>query len=93
MSHALHRDKTLQGRDKNGVVELRNKDASGLPDGTLVAVTPVSEGAADAAAASRVSNEQKEALLRLIGVWKTNQPPSDEEVKEIVEQERIKKYG
>lgn len=40
-----------------------------------------------------VSNERQEALRQLIGIWKTGQPPSDEEVGRVLEQERMKKYG
>jgi hypothetical protein len=40
-----------------------------------------------------VSREQQEALHELIGIWKTGQPPSDEEIERILEQERIRKYG
>ena len=40
-----------------------------------------------------VSKERQEALLKLIGIWKTPQPPSDEEVDRILHQERMRKYG
>jgi hypothetical protein len=40
-----------------------------------------------------VSKERQEALLGLIGICKTNHPPSDEEVERIIEEERMKKYG
>jgi hypothetical protein len=40
-----------------------------------------------------VSKEQQEALRQLIGIWKTEQPPSDEQVERILEQERMIKYG
>jgi hypothetical protein len=40
-----------------------------------------------------VSNERQQALRQLIGIWKTEQPPDDEEVEQILEQERMKKYG
>jgi hypothetical protein len=40
-----------------------------------------------------VSQERKEALSNLIGIWKTVNPPSDEEVEQIVEEERMEKYG
>jgi len=88
---------TLQGRVKNGVVVLTN--GSPLPDGTLVNVMPVDEVAGPSAvalgqeAAYPVSKEQKQALLGLIGIWKTDHPPSDEEVERIIEEARMKKYG
>jgi len=41
-------------------------------------------------AARLVSPERREALLRLIGIWKTDQPPSDEEVERMVERQRMK---
>ena len=40
-----------------------------------------------------VSREQREALQALIGIWKTKQPPNDEQVTRILEEERMKKYG
>jgi hypothetical protein len=40
-----------------------------------------------------VTQERREALQQLIGIWKTEQPPNDEEVERILEQERMKKYG
>ncbi len=40
-----------------------------------------------------VSKERQQALLQLIGIWKTRQPPNDEQVERILEQERMKKYG
>jgi hypothetical protein len=44
-------------------------------------------------AAVTVSQERRAALQQLIGTWKTEQPPNDEEVERILEQERMKKYG
>jgi hypothetical protein len=88
---------TFQGRVKNGVVVLTN--GSLLPDGTLVNVMPVDELAGPSAVAPGreaphpVSKEQKEALLGLIGIWRTGHPPSDEEVERIIEEARMKKYG
>jgi hypothetical protein len=88
---------TLRGRVEKGVVILTS--GGPLPEGTLVEVIPV-EGAAGPAIPARgqlppypVSKEQKEALLGLIGMWKVEQPPSDEEVERIVEDYRMKKYG
>jgi hypothetical protein len=40
-----------------------------------------------------VSKERQEALLGLIGMWKVEHPPNDEEVERIIEEERMKKYG
>jgi hypothetical protein len=88
---------TLHGRVKNGVVILT--DGPPPPDGTLVRVTPVDEitgaGAAPAGTepAASVSREQRDALLGLIGIWKTAHPPSDEEVEQIVDEAKMKKYG
>jgi hypothetical protein len=66
-----------------------------LPEGTLVNVIPVEDKieCPTETAAAPVSPEQKEALLSLIGIWKTERPPSDEELERIIEQERMKKYG
>ena len=89
---------TLQGRVENGVVVFQNISAP-FPDGTLVEVMAVDEAAGRAAASTatgppyHVSEEQKEALLGLIGICKTDHPPGDEEVEQIIEEERMKKYG
>jgi hypothetical protein len=40
-----------------------------------------------------VSKERQEALQQLIGIRRTEQPPNDEQVDRILEQERMKKYG
>jgi hypothetical protein len=88
---------TFQGLVKNGVVVLTN--GSQLPEGTLVKVTPVGQVAGPALPAPGqkppypVSQEQKEALLGLIGCCKTDNPPDDEEVERIIEEYRMKKYG
>ena len=29
----------------------------------------------------------------MIGIWKTTQPPTDEEVERMLDQERLEKYG
>ena len=89
---------TVQGRVMNGVVVLPN--GSPLPDGTLVNVTPVVDVAGPSMAPQGqegppypVSEEQREALLGLIGICKTDNPPDDEEVERIIEEARMKKYG
>ena len=40
-----------------------------------------------------VTKERQEALQQLIGIWKTDHPPNDEQVEQFLEQERMKKYG
>lgn len=81
----------------NGVVVLSRPAA--LPEGTLVNVMPVNEDAGATAALpagappSPVSEKQREALLGLIGMWKIDNPPNDEEVERIIEEYRMKKYG
>lgn len=68
-----------------------------LPDGSEVIVSklPSSEMTPDVAdhRPPTVADERREALQQLIGIWKTDQPPTDEEVEEIIDQERMKKYG
>jgi hypothetical protein len=85
---------TLQGRVQNGVVVLTSGPTP--PDGTLVTVVPIDEPAAvstDWKGPYPVSKEQREALLGLIGLWKLENPPSDEEVERIIEEARMRKYG
>ncbi len=43
--------------------------------------------------APAVSKERQEALRKLVGIWKTNQPPNDDQVEQILDRERMKKYG
>lgn len=38
-----------------------------------------------------LSKDRQEALNKLIGIWQTDRPPSDEEIEQIVEEERMKK--
>lgn len=40
-----------------------------------------------------VSTERQRALARLIGAWKADHSPTDEEVQQIIEKEKMKKYG
>lgn len=83
---------TLRGRVENGVVILTRDHP--LPEGTLVDVIPVASPTAIAPGQKHhVSKEQKEALLGLIGMWKVEHPPSDEEVDRVIEKYRMKKYG
>jgi hypothetical protein len=121
----------LRGRVKNGVVVLENS-ASALPEGSLVQVTPLTEGAGSPAAIMAAmdalprvsredvdeleraieagqrprpadpfsepginppSKERQQALLALIGICKTDNPPDDEEVERIIEEYRMKKHG
>ncbi len=77
-----------RGRIENGVVVLT--DGVRLPEGQIVTVHTV---AAEDVEPAAVSKERREALLGLIGMLKMENPPSDEEVKRIVEEERMKKYG
>jgi hypothetical protein len=87
----------LRGRVENGVIVLAN--GARLADGTVVNVTPVEESPGPSLPAPGqeppypVSKEQREALLGLIGMWKTENPPNDEEVERIIEEYRMKKYG
>jgi hypothetical protein len=40
-----------------------------------------------------VSQPRQDALRGLIGTWKTDQPLEDDEVRKIVDKERMKKYS
>ncbi len=81
---------TLLRRVEHGVVVF--PESSGLRDGTLVEVKPINTEPAFAER-SAVSEERREALLSLIGLWKTESPPDDDEVKRIIEQARREKHG
>jgi hypothetical protein len=79
------------GRVQNGVIVLDN--GVRLPEGQAVTVT-----VANPLPASQqryyVSPERREAILSLIGILKTDKPaPTDEEVEQIIEEARMKKYG
>jgi len=79
------------GHVQNGVVVL--DDGVRLPEGQEVTVTAVVPIPASGQK-YYVSPEQKKAILSLIGIWKTDQPPpTDEEVEKIIEDARMRKYG
>jgi hypothetical protein len=90
-----------QGRVEHGAVVLF--DCVPLPKGQLVTVqsSPAnSEAMPDNLGSLRqntdpatVSKERQEALRQLIGICKTDTPPDDEQVEQILEIERMKKYG
>jgi hypothetical protein len=91
---------TLRGLVRNGVVLFEGDTAP--PDGTKVEVTPIpsdDEGTSAPAVppatepVHRVTAQQRKALLELIGMWKVENPPDDDAVKRIIEEERMKKYG
>lgn len=44
-------------------------------------------------AMSSVPGARKDALVRLTGVWKTDNPPTDEQVDQMLDQQRMAKYG
>ena len=86
-----------RGHVENGVVVL--DDGVRLPEGELVTVfasPPVDAGehghrsSRQSPESAPISKDRQEALLQLIGIWKTAQPPNDEEVERILEQERMK---
>jgi hypothetical protein len=87
----------LRGRVENGVVVLTH--GARLPEGAVVDVIPVAEGPGPSLPAPGqkppypVSVQQREAVLGLIGMWKAENPPSDEEVERMIEEYRMKKYG
>ncbi len=83
----------VRGRVQHGVVVLA--DGVRLPEGqevTVLASPPAGSLQVEEAAVA-VSKERQEALQQLIGIWKTEQPPNDEQVERMLEQERMKKYG
>jgi hypothetical protein len=79
-----------RGHVENGVIVLDN--GAQLPEGQEVTVTAVLPPPGSGQK-YYVSPERREALLSLIGIWKTENPPSDEEVERIIEEYRMKKYG
>jgi hypothetical protein len=86
---------TLRGKVTNGVVVFENDPP---PNGTLVEVTPVDDAIHSAPSPTggrpySVSPRQRTALLQLIGLWKIDNPPSDEEVERIVDDHRMRKHG
>ena len=78
----------VRGHVKNGVVVLN--DGVQLPEGQEVTVV-VSNAARESK--HDVTDKRREAALSLIGIWKTDNPPSDEEVERIIDEARMKKYG
>jgi hypothetical protein len=88
---------TLRGRVENGVVVFTN--GSPLREGSVVDIITLDQVAGPTLPAPGqkppypVSKEQKEALLALMGMCKTDNPPNDEEVQRIIEEYRMKKHG
>ena len=80
-----------RGRVKNGVVVL--DEGVHLPEGREVTVVTPTDDIRQPGIQYEVSEERKKALLELIGICKTDNPPDDKEVDRIIEQERMKKYG
>ncbi|MBM3993721.1 MAG: hypothetical protein FJ303_06155 [Planctomycetes bacterium] len=77
------------GHVENGVIVL-DGDVS-LPEGQKVTVvTPALEEDNGTVAPSQ---ERQKALPELIGIWKTDNPPTDAEVDQIIDEARMKKYG
>jgi hypothetical protein len=61
---------------------------------SILDMPPVNTGAClEDDDSARVSKERQNALRGLIGIWKTDQAPNDEEVERMVEEERMKKHG
>jgi hypothetical protein len=62
----------------------------GLADGTEVVIRPVSseEGNGDSPS-DCVSSERSEALRNLIGIWKTETPPTDEQLEQLLADHRL----
>lgn len=79
----------VRGHVKNGVVVL-DGDVR-LPEGEEVTV--VAPAQPPLQTKDEVSEERRKAALDLIGMWKTDNPPSDEEVEQIIDEARMKKYG
>jgi hypothetical protein len=82
-----------QGRVQNGVVVLAN--GVSLPEGQIVSVIapPMADAVPQLEAPVADSQERHDALRRLIGIWKTDQPPTDEQVERVLDQEKMRKYG
>ena len=78
------------GHVQNGVVVL--DDGVRLPEGLEVTVTAIVPPP-DTGQKYYVLPERRAAILSLIGIWKTENPPSDEEVEQIIDEYRMKKYG
>lgn len=79
-----------RGHVQNGVIVL--DDGVQIPEGQEVTITAVVPTPATGAK-YYVSPERREAILGLIGIWKTENPPSDEEVEKIIDEARMEKYG
>jgi hypothetical protein len=80
----------VRGHVEKGIIVLDN--GVQLPEGLAVTVTAALP-APGSGQKYYVSPERREALVSLIGIWKTENPPSDEEVERIIDEYRMKKYG
>ena len=81
-----------QGHVQGGVVVLA--DGVRLAEGQQVTVFARSEPhALGASYPTSPPPGRREALLELIGIWKSGHAPDDEEIERMVERHRMKKYG
>lgn len=82
-----------RGHVQNGVVVLA--DGVHLPEGQDVTVfaPPLAGALGQEEALTAISLERPEALRQLIGIWKSEHPPNDEQVEQMLYQEKMKKYS
>lgn len=70
------------------------REVRNWPPGQRVALaTRILQSLQQEEASVSVSQERREALNQLIGVWKTDPPPTDDQVERIIDEERMQKYG
>lgn len=63
------------------------------PRERLALATRILQSLEQESEAASVSEAREEALHNLIGIWKVETPPNEEEVQQILEEDRIEKYG
>lgn len=83
----------IRGHVQNGVVVL--DDGVRLLEGQEVTIlaSPRSNPLQQKDASIDVPKERKDALHQLIGIWKTDLAPSDEQIERMLDQQRMKKYA
>jgi hypothetical protein len=80
-----------RGRVRNGVIVL--DEGFWFPGGREVTVLESPAVVPGQQETVQVSEERRQALLGLIGAWKVDNTPDDEEVERIIEEARMEKYG
>jgi len=75
----------------DSIAQIWEQVAEWTPDERLEFAARILESLGDGAV--KPSSARAQALPRVIGIWKTEAPPDDDAVEQIIQKERLGKYG